>query len=82
MENYFVLYWRKPSGMSPTGTLVVAFMSLHGVSKCNMCLKHVNIFIDAFGKFSYFRNIFLFLETKIYLFKVLKNVFKNSKYVF
>jgi hypothetical protein len=43
MENYFVLYWRKPSGMSPRGNLVVAFMSLHGVSKCKMCLKHVNI---------------------------------------
>jgi hypothetical protein len=29
--------------MSPRGTLVVAFMPLHGVSKCKMCLKHVNI---------------------------------------
>jgi hypothetical protein len=43
MENYFVLYQRKPSGMSPRGTLVVAFMPLHGVSKCKICLKHVNI---------------------------------------
>jgi hypothetical protein len=42
-ENYFVLYYRKPSGMSPRGTLVVSFMPLHGVSKCKMCLKHVNI---------------------------------------
>jgi hypothetical protein len=43
MENYFVLYWRKPGEMSPRGNLVVAFMPLHGVSKCKMCLKHVNI---------------------------------------
>jgi hypothetical protein len=43
MENYFVLYWHKPSGMSPRGALVVAFMPLHGVSKCKMCLKHVSI---------------------------------------
>jgi hypothetical protein len=43
MENYFVLYWRKPTGMSPIGTLVVAFMPLHDVSKCKMCLKHISI---------------------------------------
>jgi hypothetical protein len=28
--------------------------------------------IEALGRFSYFRNIFLFSENKIYLFKVLK----------
>jgi hypothetical protein len=49
--------------MSPRGTLVVAFMSLYGVSKCKICLKHVNI---SFGIFFYF------LETKIYLFEELK----------
>jgi hypothetical protein len=43
MENYFVLYWHKPSEVSPRSALVVAFMPLHGVSKCKMCLKHVNI---------------------------------------
>jgi hypothetical protein len=42
-ENYVVLYWRKPGEVSPRGNLVVAFMPLHGVSKCKMCLKHVNI---------------------------------------
>jgi hypothetical protein len=58
--------------MSPRGTLVVAFMPLHGVSKCKMCLKHVNIFIEALGNFHIFRNIFYFSETKIYLFEKLK----------
>jgi uncharacterized metal-binding protein YceD (DUF177 family) len=43
MENYFVIYWRKPSEMSPGGVLVGAFMSLQSVSKCERCLKHVNI---------------------------------------
>jgi hypothetical protein len=35
--------------------------------------------IEALGKFSYF---FYFSETKIYLFVELKNVFRNSNYVF
>jgi hypothetical protein len=32
--------------------------------------------IEAFDKFSYFRNNFLFSKTKFYLFEVLKNIFK------
>jgi hypothetical protein len=68
--------------VSPKGALVVAFMSLHSVYKCKRCLKHVNISCKTFGKFSYFWNIFYFLETKIYLFEVLKNIFKSSKNVF
>jgi hypothetical protein len=45
--------------------------------------------IEVLGKFSYFRNNFLFFgiffyfpKTKIYLFEELKNVFRNSNYVF
>jgi hypothetical protein len=38
--------------------------------------------VEVFRKFSYFMNIFLFLKFKIYLFEVLKNIFKSSKYVF
>jgi hypothetical protein len=38
--------------------------------------------VEAFGKFSYFGIFFYFLETKIYLFEVLKNIFKSSKYIF
>jgi hypothetical protein len=38
--------------------------------------------VEVFHKFSYFLNIFLFLKFKIYLLEVLKNIFKNSKYVF
>jgi hypothetical protein len=33
--------------------------------------------IEALGKFSYFRNSFLFPETKIYLFEVLKMVLET-----
>jgi hypothetical protein len=43
VENYFVIYWRKPSEVSPRGALVVTFMPLQNVSKCKRCLKHVNI---------------------------------------
>jgi hypothetical protein len=83
MENYFVLYWCKPSGMSPRDALVGAFMPLHSVSKCKRSLKHVNIPCGAFSKFSYFFEIFFyFTEAKIYLFEVLKNIFRSSKYVF
>jgi hypothetical protein len=83
MENYFVLFWRKPSGMSPRGTLVVAFMPLHGISKCKMYLKHVNIsYRSTRQNFHIFPNIFYFTETKIYLFEGNKNVFSNSNYVF
>jgi hypothetical protein len=39
--------------------------------------------IEALGKFSYFFGIFFyFLETKNYLFVELKNIFRNSNYVF
>jgi hypothetical protein len=38
--------------------------------------------IEALGKFSYFRIFFYFTETKIYLFEEIKNVFRNSNYVF
>jgi hypothetical protein len=69
--------------MSPRGTLVVAFMLLHGVSKCKMCLKHVNIsYRSARQIFIFFGIFFYFPETKIYLFEGLKNVFRNSNYVF
>jgi hypothetical protein len=69
--------------MSPRGTLVVAFMPLHGVSKCKMCLKHVNIsYRSAQYIFIFFGIFFYFSETKIYLFEELKNVFRNSNYVF
>jgi hypothetical protein len=83
MENYFVLYWLKPSGMSPRGALVVAFMPLHGVSKFKKCLKHVTISYRSSRQIFIFFGIFFYSpETKIYLFEVLKNVFKNSTYVF
>jgi hypothetical protein len=69
--------------MSPRGTLVVVFMALNGVSKCKMCLKHVNISYRSARKiFIFFGNFFNFPETKIYLFEELKNVFRNSNYVF
>jgi hypothetical protein len=48
MENYFVLYWRKPSEVSPRGAFVVAFMALHSVSMCEKCLKPVNISCISF----------------------------------
>jgi hypothetical protein len=39
--------------------------------------------IEAFGKiFIFFGIFFYFPETKIYLFEELKNVFRNSNYVF
>jgi hypothetical protein len=38
--------------------------------------------VEVFGKFSYFRVFFYFSKTKIYLFEVLQNIFKSSKYVF
>jgi hypothetical protein len=73
MENYFVLYWHKPSGISPRCALVVAFMLLHGVSKCKKCLKHVSIsYRSSPYIFIFFRIFFYFPETKIYLFDVLK----------
>jgi hypothetical protein len=87
MENYLVLYWHKPSGISPTCALVVAFMQLHGVSKCKKYLKHVNISYEAFGKFSYFLEYFsifrkpksiylrylkMFLETLIMFFELIR----------
>jgi hypothetical protein len=69
--------------MSPRGTSVVAFMPLHGVSKCEMCLKHVSLSYRSSRLIFIFLRIFsYFPETKIYLFKILKNVFRNSKYVF
>jgi hypothetical protein len=73
MENYFVLYWRKHSGMSPRDALVGAFMLLHSVSKCKRCLKHINIPCKSLRYFFYiFRIFFYFSETKIYLFEALK----------
>jgi hypothetical protein len=69
--------------MSPRGTLVVAFMPLHGVFKCKMCLKHVKIsYISAWQIFIFFGIFFYFPETKIYLFEELKIVFRNSNYIF
>jgi hypothetical protein len=39
--------------------------------------------IEALDRFSYFSEYFFYFpENKIYLFEVLKNVFRNSKYVF
>jgi hypothetical protein len=39
--------------------------------------------IEGLGKFSYFLEYFFYFpETKIYLFEELKNVFRNSNYVF
>jgi hypothetical protein len=73
MENYFVLYWRKPNGISPRGALVVAFTPLHGISKWKMCLKQVSISYRSSRKIFIFFGIFVyFSKTKIYLFKVLK----------
>jgi hypothetical protein len=73
MENYFVLFWHKPSGMSPRGTLVISFMSLHGVSKCKMCFKHVSLcYRSSRYIFVFFEIFFYFSETKIYLFEGLK----------
>jgi hypothetical protein len=43
MENYFVLYWLKPTEVKPRGALVVAFIPLHSVSMCEKCLKPVNM---------------------------------------
>jgi hypothetical protein len=43
--------------VSPIGTLVVAFMSLHSVSKWKRCLKLIYLAED-FGKFSYFSKCF------------------------
>jgi hypothetical protein len=43
MESSVVIYWRKPSEVSPRDALVVAFMPLHSVSKCIRCFKHVYI---------------------------------------
>jgi hypothetical protein len=57
--------------------LVVAFIPLHGVSKCKMCLKHVSISYRSSQKIFIFFGIFVYFpETKIYLFNVLKNVFR------
>jgi hypothetical protein len=38
--------------------------------------------VEVSGKFSYFLIFFYFLKFKIYLFEVLQNIFKSSKYVF
>jgi hypothetical protein len=47
------------------------------------CLKHVNIRCRSFKWIFISLGIFFyFLRTKIYLFEVLKNIFKSSKYVF
>jgi hypothetical protein len=37
--------------------------------------------VEAFGKFHIFGIFFYFLETKIYFFEVLKNIFRSYKYV-
>jgi hypothetical protein len=69
---------------SPKSVVVVAFMPLHSVSKCNKCLKHVNISCRSFTiNFHIFLNIFLFPQIKKsnYL-RYLKIFFKSSKYVF
>jgi hypothetical protein len=83
MESYFIIYMCKPSGMSLRGALVVAFMPLHGVYKCKMCVKHVIISYRSFREILiFFRIFFYFPETKIYLFEIPKNTFRNSKYGF
>jgi hypothetical protein len=63
-------------GVSPKCDLVLTSMLLHSVSNCNKCLKHVNIHYRSFREIFIF---FYFLRTKIYLFEVLKNIFKSSK---
>jgi hypothetical protein len=59
--------------------MIVAFMLLYSVSKCKKCLKHVNKSCRSFPQIFIF---FYFSKFKIYLFEVLKNIFKSSKYVF
>jgi hypothetical protein len=48
MGSYFVIYWHKPSEVSPKDALVVVFMLLESVSKSRRCLKHVNIRCRSF----------------------------------
>jgi hypothetical protein len=38
--------------------------------------------VEVTRKFLYFSDFFYFLKFKIYLFEILKNIFKSSKYVF
>jgi hypothetical protein len=50
---------------SPKSVVVVAFMPLHNVSKCDKCLKHDNISSRNFMvNFHIFLNIFLFPQIK------------------
>ena len=73
-ENYFVIYWRKPSEVSPRGTLTVAFMSLHNVSMCEKCLKPVNIPCRSFRKiFIFFKYFFIFRNSKSIYWRYLKH---------
>jgi hypothetical protein len=52
------------------------FLSAKGI------LNMLIYFVEAFGKFHIFGIFFYFLETKIYFFEVLKNIFRSYKYVF
>jgi hypothetical protein len=38
--------------------------------------------VEVSRKFSYFSNFFYFSKFKIFLFEVIKNIFKSPKYVF
>jgi hypothetical protein len=61
----------------------VAFVLLHNVSKCKKCLNHVNISCRSLPQnFIFFLIFFYFLKFKIYLFEVLNNISKISKYIF
>jgi hypothetical protein len=67
--------------VSSRSVIIVAFMLLHNVSKCNKCLNHVHISCRSLlQNFIFFWRFIYF--PKIYLFEVLQNIFKSSKYVF
>jgi hypothetical protein len=83
MENYFLFY----IGVNLVEWALEALWLLHScsciVSLSKMCLKQVNIFYRSSRYiFIFFGVFFYFPKTKFYLFEVLKNVFRNSKYVF
>jgi hypothetical protein len=54
IENYFVIYWHKPSEVSSRGVLIVTFMSLHSVYECKKVSNMSNVlrmFLEIFETF-------------------------------